>query len=31
MRYADCDVLRVFYQIYESEKKIIIVGFKGLP
>jgi ParE toxin of type II toxin-antitoxin system, parDE len=30
VRYLDCDVLRVFYQIYESEKRIIIVGFRGL-
>jgi hypothetical protein len=30
VRYLDCDVLRVFYQIYESENKIIIIGFRGL-
>lgn len=31
VRYPDRDVLRVFYQIYESENKIIIIGFRSLP
>ena len=31
VRYLDRDVLRVFYQIYESEKKIILIGFRSLP
>jgi hypothetical protein len=31
VRYLDCDVLRVFYQAFESQRKIIIIGFKSLP
>jgi hypothetical protein len=27
----DCDVLRVFHQIYVSERKIIIIGFTNVP
>ena len=30
VRYLDCDVLRVFHQIFESEKIIIIIGFRTL-
>jgi hypothetical protein len=31
VRYLDRDVLRVFHQIYVSERKIIIIGFKSVP
>ncbi len=31
VRYLDWVVLRVFYQIFESEQTIIIIGFRGLP
>lgn len=31
VRYVDWDILRVFYQIFESDDKIIIIGFKLSP
>ncbi|MFI5460045.1 MAG: hypothetical protein ACHRXM_31895 [Isosphaerales bacterium] len=31
VRYVDWDILRIFYQVFESEDKIIIIGFKLSP
>ena len=31
VRYLDCDVLRVFYQIFDDQETIIIIGFKLSP
>jgi len=31
VRFLDCDILRVFYQLFESEELIMIIGFRSLP
>ncbi len=31
VRHLDCDILRVFYQVFDTHEKIIIIGFTLSP